>query len=519
MLSDIISDHKERMINLKKYYPFFKLSQISFEQLEDGQYAMLDMGYILMAVLRFFIEENNFKEKEVVYGEYQSFITGVIKNDFGMNLSKEEYEYISRYIFDKIKNDGRPFDFEYFDPVDRKKKVSRVRILDSTIKDNVVLYSISTDAIEFYLDTKEVKDESRISVAQLLLEKMIRSQNFRGGVEVVARINEEVKRLWRKKDEVVSILSSDVFAGLSAYEEFVNTGMKWFDEEDRLFRKNRVLIENALKRIEKKSDDDERYYKTISDIYELENQLKISMNRHGELLAACTQMQKLTDDAVRRAKLGRLRSHIDFAGTLSDMIATDNADILKWFVMPLLKPQVRKFFNVISIDDAVTQKRTVSEEAEKVTIQEVKEIVFEDELENNRIKENYSFIMDNLIQALNIRKQFSLDEFNSAMRNTYGDRVLLNADYYSFFVNLCQRRNYVIGNGKTGSDSFLDAILADNIYKNAIQTDAYGSTDEDEMQIRFTIIMDDCSKVKIGNHCEISNVIFRKEDNDGKQES
>ena len=68
MLSDIVSDHKERMINLKKYYPFFKLSQISFEQLLEGKCAILDMGYILMAVLRFFIEENNFPD-DIDYGE------------------------------------------------------------------------------------------------------------------------------------------------------------------------------------------------------------------------------------------------------------------------------------------------------------------------------------------------------------------------------------------------------------------------------------------------------------------
>ena len=61
MHGDIISDHRERMLNLKKYYPFFKLTQISFSQFKDGRYEILDMGYILMAILRFFIEENNFK--------------------------------------------------------------------------------------------------------------------------------------------------------------------------------------------------------------------------------------------------------------------------------------------------------------------------------------------------------------------------------------------------------------------------------------------------------------------------
>lgn len=68
-------------------------------------------------------------------------------------------------------------------------------MIESTIRDNIVWYTISPDAVEFYLDTKEIKDESRISVQQLLLEKMIQAKNFKGGTEVVERINEEVSRL------------------------------------------------------------------------------------------------------------------------------------------------------------------------------------------------------------------------------------------------------------------------------------------------------------------------------------
>lgn len=86
-------------------------------------------------------------------------------------MNEQDSKEIADYIFDKIKNDGRPFEFSYFDPVDRKKRVSRMKIIESSIRDNTVWYSISPDAIEFYLDTKEIKDESRISVSQLLLEK------------------------------------------------------------------------------------------------------------------------------------------------------------------------------------------------------------------------------------------------------------------------------------------------------------------------------------------------------------
>ncbi len=50
-----------------------------------------------------------------------------------------------------------------------------MKLVESTIREDMVWYSISADAVEFYLDTKEIKDESRINVSQLLLEKMINS--------------------------------------------------------------------------------------------------------------------------------------------------------------------------------------------------------------------------------------------------------------------------------------------------------------------------------------------------------
>lgn len=120
MLNDIITEHKERMLNLKKYYPFFKLMDVSFAQFQEGRYEMLDMGYIVMGILRFFIEENNFKEKDVTYPEYLDFITSLLKRDFGLNLSAQEYKELADYIFDKIKNEGRPFTFPYYDPIEKK---------------------------------------------------------------------------------------------------------------------------------------------------------------------------------------------------------------------------------------------------------------------------------------------------------------------------------------------------------------------------------------------------------------
>lgn len=494
MMSDIISDHRERMLNLKKYYPFFRLIDTSFSQYRDGRYEILDMGYIVMAVLRFFIEENNFKEKDVTYPEYLEFVSGLLVRDFGLELTKEENKEVSDYIFDKIKNEGRPFEFSYFDPVDKKKRVSRMKIIESTIRDNVVWYSISADAIEFYLDTKEIKDESRISVSQLLLEKMINSNNFKGGIEVVERINEEVNRLKIKKNEVMVILAGDVFAGIEAYEEFVNTGMKWFEDEEKLFKKNRELIAKAIEKLNATEGRSESYYRTMNEIYNLEKQLQVAMNRHSELLRDCTDMQRMTDDAVKKAKLGRLRLHMDFTTALSDMISRDNADALAYLISPLFKPNIKKTFNVTCIDDALTVKPPKYEEKEMVSLKKAEDIEFEDEAEERRIRDNYIFVMRNLVACLKKSGTITLGEFNDAMKKAYGDSILKNGDYYSFLVNLCQKDEYSIGGEIKEKDTFLDEYICE----------AFAGADK----LMFSITKGDERQLDISDDIQISDVIF-----------
>lgn len=495
MLNDIISDHRERMLNLKKYYPFFKLTEISFSQFKEGRYEILDMGYIVMGILRFFIEENNFKEKDVTYPEYLDFIRQMLSRDFGLKLTEEESREVGGYIFEKIKNDGKPFDFTYFDPVDRKKRVSRVKMIESAIRDNVVWYAISPEAIEFYLDTKEIRDESRISVQQLLLEKMIRARNFKGGTEVVERINEEVNRLQLKKNEVIGILSVDVFAGIEAYEEFVNTGVRWFEEEEKLFQKNHDLIAAMSVKIEEAGQTGADYYRSISEISELETQLKVAMNKHGELLKACTDMQKLTDEAVRRAKLGRLRSRTDFGSMLADMIRTDNADLLVKMLSPILKPKSKKTFDLTTIDDALTNKPFQYVQTEKVSSALPEDIVYADEEEDKRIGHNYVFLMKNLLWCMEKTSGFTLGEFNEAMSRAYSPEILKNADYYSFFVNLCQKKSYVVGSEDMGQESFLDAILREAFCECA--------------PVRFSIERIDGKMLELFPGCEVTDMCLR----------
>ena len=273
------------------------------------------------------------------------------------------------------------------------------------------------------------------------------------------RINEEVARLQRRKNEIMELLGKDVFAGIEAYEDFVHTGMRWFDEEEKLFKKNKDFIEGALAKMEAEPVQSESYYRTLKEIYELDSQLQIAMTRHGQLLSACTQMQQMTEEAVKRAKLGRLRSHIHFGALLTDLIRSDNAGLLEQLLSPVLLPHIKKRFTLDSLDEALTVKPKQAEAAEKVEEEPPQEIQFADEMEDQRIRKNYTFLMNNLLAAFEKRDTFTLSEFGAAMSRMYSPDILKNADYYSFFVNLCQKQEYVIG-GQTENESFLDDILS-----------------------------------------------------------
>lgn len=498
LVRDIVYDHNERMLNIRKYYPFFKLADISLSQYKEGKFAVLDMGYIVMAVLRFFIEENNFREKMVTYNEYMTFMQDVLKRDFELVIEEDEEKELIAYIFDKLKNDGKPFSYEYFDPVSKQRKTVRTKILDNKIVDDNVVYYITSDAIEFYLDTKEIKDESNITIAQVLLTKMISTRNFKGGTEVVSRINNEVSRLISKKNEILGILSYDIFEGIKAYESFIKTTVKWFDEEQKLFDKNKQLIEQALRA----GEEDNKFYEAMEDIYHLESELNRAMNKHSELLNACTILQAKADEMVVQAKFNRLKSSFDFRKVLSDMIKSDNTDNLNLFTKPLLKLNVKKTFSLTLLDNMLNMRTEAMEEGEKINENKYDEnFKYDDEIEDDRISENHRIFLMILFDMLIANEEFDLMQYNEELVKKLGKNVLKNGDYYSFVTHLCQKSLYDMSEVIEKPDTFLEGFM------KKVITEESGGAKYKYLAFRIDFLEDNEILENMGN--EIVNVHFR----------
>lgn len=468
-INEIIDEHEDRMQNLKKYYPFFRLREISLEQYKDGVYSYMDMSYILLAILRLLIEENNFNDTGVSFGKYSRFTTHIIKKTYDLYLEDKENKELINHIFDKIKNDGKPFIFTYYEPKEKKTKQSRVKLIESKVVDGKIQYFITSDAIEFYLDTKEIKDESKISIQQILLSKIIESNNYKGGVDVVRRINNEVSKLIFKKNEILTILSYNVFEGMKSYNEFFNNSMKWFDEEQRLFEKNRKLIEIARQKIEddfRNNFENDTTIKNREDIYNLEVEMKKAILKHSELLNSCTDLKVKSDTIIKNATLNKLKVTFDFKNALDKIIAKDDIRLLDKLVSPLYKVKLNKSLNLRRIDDLLTYKANETEEAEEIIHEEEKKYRFIDEIIDERIKSNFISLVRVLLECVYNHKEFDLYEYNRVLIMTYNDIVLKNSDYYSFLIHLSQKREYDISKVIQNQDTIFDNIITEIINKD-----------------------------------------------------
>ena len=502
MIHDIMSEHSDRMLNLKKYYPFFVLCDTTFSQYKEGKYTDLDMGYITMATLRFFINENNFHESEITYDQYEQFLSEILRREFSLLTEPEEEKELIGYIFDKIKNDGKAFTFTYFDPEEKKKKTARVKLIDSRIVDGVVLYHVTTDGIEFYLDTKEVKEESNISVQQLLLEKMIQSENFAGGIEVVKRINNEVSKLALQKKEVLDLLSYDVFSGAKASEEYMETVAKWFDEEQKLFEKNRALIDKAYQKAnvaqkemlqngysgDAKSGESGEFSNgmppagklmstgsaMLSDIHKLDTELKKTIIKHGELIKETIELQNIADEMIARAKLRKLRPVFNFRDALKKTMEQQSPEKLGMLLEPLFMPKLTKTFAVENIDHLLESKAENQDYGEKIEKKKVDaDYVFEDEIEETRIAGNFARLFEELLEQLWKHGKTTLPELMAIYEIKFGKEIYRNGDMYSFLVHLAQKNRYDMKKMQDKQDTFLEGLVMNQL--SVEKKDQYGN--------------------------------------------
>lgn len=491
-MNDIVASHSARIQHIGKYYPIFKLWDGGLNLYKDGQYAFLDMAYLTLAVIRYFIEENSFNDRPVTYEMYASLMKTLLVRDFALDIPDSEMQPLVSFIFDKLCNDGKPFTAQWFDPADKKVKTLRTRLIESRFMDGRIVYSLTSDAIEFYLDTKEIKDESQISVDQVLLEKMVKSKNFIGGLAVISRINQEVTRLISQKDEIVALLGRNVFEGTKALEAFLENGLRWFDEEQKLFQKNKALVDQAMRMNTGQA--------AAKEIYAVDMELKRAMKKHGDLLEACTQLQVQADEMISRARKTRFRRSVDFVRLKEAFLEADTMTGLETMITPILGLNLKKTLNFSQLDGLLEYKPEEKMMGEAIEKGRERMYVYEDDAAAARISHNFEFLLKVLFDQMLEKGRTDLKYLCHLYMMKFGEEIYTNGDFFAFLTHLSQKDSYDLKHIKEKQDTFLEGIIADYLENGGDRYD----------HLKFSLQFEPDEKISPTGLFEVTNIIFER---------
>lgn len=461
-IQELEADFIERTSILKKYYPFFKILLDKNRQFKDCKteirnYECLDIGYLILSLMRYLVEENNFKNRGVTYLNIYEYMNTLVDYSYRIILKDEECKELTSMILELLTNGGQPYEYVVKDGRSNKFLVHRVSYIRAEV-DAVIgnlNYFITDLGIEFYLETKEMKELNRISIQQVLLEKMVSSSNFKGAREIVNRISNEVSKLHLLKKEVIDMILINPVQGDVMYEEFYKKAMEWFDQEEDYFSKNLKAVEYARDKIISGEQTG-----TIREINWLSDELKNASNKYGDLLIEMVDLKNKVDDIRASRKIKVLRNTFDFNVVVSKMIDMDNADDLKYLAQPFLLTRKNKYFDFKRIDELLRFKALDEDVPDVKEEDELIDYVFDDELELERIKHNHHIYIQCFYHLLQYNINFDLNQYNALLEEKFGPMIFNQGDYFSFLIGLSSRSRYVKDESSEDTSSLWESIVS-----------------------------------------------------------
>ena len=225
------------------------------------------------------------------------------------------------------------------------------------------------------------------------------------------------------------------------------TTAKWFSEEQKLFVKNKALVDKAIEKATYEKSEDGKAVslksKALEDISNLETELKKTIYNHSQLIAETMELQQISDKIIGRAKLRKLRPVFDFRQSLYGIMEKDSPELMANVLMPLFAPRVDKSFSMKSIDNILTLKSEDKLKGEKIekTVLDM-EFKYEDEVLDERIGKNFAKLFYELADQINKWNKVTLKELNGILEIKFGEEIFANRDYYAFLVHLAGKTSY-----------------------------------------------------------------------------
>lgn len=472
MFNNIKEDLPVRLNNIAKYLPFFEIFK---SKRYNNRY---DLGILTMAILSYLLYEGLLKDKGLTFSEIQNFINNIIEDYYGDILKEDDKEELTRYMLNKLQNGGGPFTYSYYDVIRKQEVEKKIRYIgrsyNKIIEKN--LYKISSEGIDFFLQTKEFGEESKITITLLILRKLVDNGDFDSAINALSNLNIEIRKEIKRKAEILEELSYYSFDGYDNYTKNVRGRL---EEEKQLFKDTISSLNRMEKEYLQKIDKEQISEKEIK-LREFVTNMKIELNKsvdlHSKLLGSVVDLRNKADEILTQRRRNILRENLNFMNLLDKSIKEDTAINISMACSVLFSPKINRTFSTEKINDLFLWRKPKKEDEEEVDSEkgEAVEYIKLDNIIDNRIINNNFIFLKELLTLVAEYKNIDLNFFMDSLSQKYGEEVLYNGDFTSFVLTLSRvkgagvgHKEYSLKDIEKGSWDILDneAIFKTLVYK------------------------------------------------------
>lgn len=460
-----------RFFNLTKYYPFFELNNA--KPINDKY----DVGYLSLSVISFMLHEGKLLEKGLSFEQIQRYLKRVIYESYYDDLEEFEVEEITRKLLRMMTNKGDHFNCSYIDTSKNQKVNKQIKYITRTYDKlhDAYTYKLTSEAVDFFLMTKEFGEESKVTVTLLLLRKLVDSENFESAIGTIANLNIEIKKEIQRKNEIIEELSYNIYDG---YAKYTDNARERFEEEQQLFNETMnsltTIEKEYLEKIEK-NQITEKEMKLKKYVTDMKLELGKSVELHSKLLGAIVDLRKKADEILTEKRKNILKENFNFVTLLEKSISHNSLGNIERLMNVLFLPKIKKEFAVNKIDD-ISQWRKPKIDSDTSDLlnnnEGVRETLTLDVKIDDRIINNFSILFKELLEIICNNDECNINMYFDKLYIKYGMESLLNADLITFILKLTSISGVSVGSKVYNYDEIKESNFEpgslEQIYCNTI---------------------------------------------------
>lgn len=444
----IASEIPLRMINLKKYDPYFMLKR------SNKKYPDIDMCCIVLGLLGYLLYEVEIKQKNIIYSDIQDFLLEYTKVTFNKTWEIEEIRDFTDYILNKMQNDGSPFIYDVLNVEKQKMEEHYVRYITFSYNEAVDknCYSITTEGIDFYLQTKEFSEESKVTIHLLLLKKMIENNDYSSALNQIISVNAEVRKLVLEKKVIVESLITNGIRALPTYEVYKNKILTKCYEEKDLFAATETTINGLLIHLKEIEPDAMTNQEKLAQfkLQEIGDELKTTIEIHNLLINQTVELGRQKEEILLGKRANSFKEKFDFENFLQGVSRIDNALLLEKAILPLLSTSFDLTFSEEKIEDMelIREKKRVKEDYHSLYEGDGEEYVGFTHIIEKRVIGNYNLFLTVLFDFLITKEAVTVEDFIGYLKEKEYFEILYNPDFHTFLFQFYSYATFKAGNNK-----------------------------------------------------------------------